>query len=118
MNIIQLAIEVMAVRLTVLPRKSLSTGTGSTLLPEVAERRLPWLERASRFLHGIKVEFAELRYDMIQAKKAAGKTGWWSDRQDYWAEEEFAARRRLARSKGWWWELQDQPAADEHSSSR
>lgn len=71
-------------------------------------------DRIARFVRKAKSELAQLRYDSIQAKKAAGRTGWWSDVPDSWNEEEFKASRELARSKGWWWELQDRIAAEEH----
>ncbi len=76
--------------------------------------RIPLKDRIARFVGIAKGELAQLRYDSMQAKKAAGRTGWWSEVSDSWNEEEFKARRKLARSKGWWWELQDRIAAAEH----
>ena len=73
-------------------------------------------DRIARFVQKVKTEMVQLRYDAIASKKAAGRTGWWSDVPDSWNEEEFKARRDLARSKGWWWELQDRIAAAEHRS--
>lgn len=68
---------------------------------EAVERRISWKERICQGMERLNTAIVELRYDMIQAKKAARRTGWWSDRQDSLESEEFAVRRALARSRGW-----------------
>jgi len=76
--------------------------------------RISLRDRIARFVRKARAEIVQLRYDSVQAKKAAGRTGWWSEAPDSWNEEEFKARRNLARTKGWWWELQDHIAAEDH----
>jgi hypothetical protein len=68
---------------------------------EAVEQRVSWKERICQGIQRLNSAIIELRYDMIQAKKAASRTGWWSDRQDWLESEEFAVRRALARSRGW-----------------
>jgi hypothetical protein len=68
---------------------------------EAVERRISWKERICQGIQRFNTAILELRYDMIQAKKAARRTGWWSDGQDWLESEEFAVRRALARSRGW-----------------
>lgn len=69
--------------------------------PEAVERRVSWKERICQGIQHLNAAIIQLRYDMIQAKKAATRTGWWSDRQDSWESEDFAVRRALARSRKW-----------------
>lgn len=64
-----------------------------------------------RALEALRRQYRALRIDMIEAKKAAGQTGWWSDVPDGWPEDDFKARK--ATGEGWWWHLKDQWAEQE-----
>lgn len=49
----------------------------------------------------IRVWWEGVRRDLFRAKKAAANSGWWSDLQDHWAEQEWKAEGTSYRTRGW-----------------